>query len=148
MPSPLATLPPRWRKVLRDLARSKARTALVVLSIAVGVLAVGAIMTTRLILNHDLAIAYRGTNPQHATLSIAEPFGDDLVRLARRVDGVADAEAMGENSVRVKVGPDQWRQLRLTGRQDYENLRLNKIDPESGDWPPPRHEVLIERNSF
>ena len=36
-------LNPRWRKVLRDLWGNKTRTALVVLSIAVGVFAVGMI---------------------------------------------------------------------------------------------------------
>ncbi len=34
---------PRWRKVLRDLWSNKTRTLLVVLSIAVGVFAVGTI---------------------------------------------------------------------------------------------------------
>ena len=36
-------LSPRWRKVLRDLWGNRARTMLVVLSIAVGVFAVGMI---------------------------------------------------------------------------------------------------------
>ncbi|MEJ2557520.1 MAG: hypothetical protein P8186_15085 [Anaerolineae bacterium] len=36
---------PRWRKVLRDLWHNKARTVIVVLSIAVGVFAVGMIVS-------------------------------------------------------------------------------------------------------
>ena len=40
-------IPPRWRKVLRDLWSNKTRTILVVLSIAVGVFAVGMIAGSR-----------------------------------------------------------------------------------------------------
>src|SRR5919199_3812705 len=125
------TLAPRWRKVLRDLGSNKARTALVVLSIAVGVFAVGAITMTRLILTHDMNAAYMASHPQAAVLSTDKPFGDDLVRLARRVDGVAEAEGVVENSVRVKIGAGESRQLRLTGRQSYDDLRINVIQPES-----------------
>src|SRR3954451_4664844 len=100
-PLPLG-ISPRWRKVLRDLGSNKARTALVVLSIAVGVFAVGTVTSTRTILAHDLRLAYGATNPASATLVTSVPFGDDLVRTARRVDGVADAEGVRRANVRVK----------------------------------------------
>ncbi len=48
----------RWRKVLRDVWSSKLRTVLVVLSIAVGVFAVGTIATSRIILERDLNVDY------------------------------------------------------------------------------------------
>src|SRR5689334_22590498 len=110
----LGRMAPRWRKVLRDLSGSKARTALVVLSIAVGVFAVGTITTTRLILNQDLGGAYRASNPQAAALFTDKPFGEDVPSIARRVDGVADAEAVNQATLRVKVGANEWRALRLT----------------------------------
>ncbi len=50
-------LSPRWRKVLSDLTSNKTRTILVVLSIAVGVFAVGMIAGSRAILANDLATA-------------------------------------------------------------------------------------------
>ncbi|HET7769693.1 MAG TPA: hypothetical protein VFN74_13030, partial [Chloroflexota bacterium] len=62
---------PRWRKVLRDLTSSKARTALVVLSIAVGVFAVGAITTTQLLFSSRLSEAYGGTSPASARLYLS-----------------------------------------------------------------------------
>ena len=143
-----SSLAPRWRKVLRDLGSNKARTVLVVLSIAVGVFAVGTIMSTRIILNQDLSDAYLASSPASATLHIDRPFGDDVVRLARRVEGVADAIGIRTAMVRVKVGPNDWRQLQLTGRDDYDDMRLNKIAPERGVWPPERHEVALERKSL
>ena len=60
-------LKPRHRKILRDLNGYKTRTLLVVLSIAVGVFAVGAIMHARLILARDMTATYMAANPAHAT---------------------------------------------------------------------------------
>ena len=49
---------PRWRKVLHDLWDSKLRTVLVVLSISVGVFAVGMIAGAYEIISNDLPITY------------------------------------------------------------------------------------------
>ena len=56
-------LKPRWRKVLGDLWSNKTRTLLVVLSIAVGVFAVGMIGGSSVLLSHDLQAANAATNP-------------------------------------------------------------------------------------
>jgi putative ABC transport system permease protein len=61
-------LSPRWRKVLRDLWSNKTPTILVVLSIAVGVFAVGMITGSRVILRHDMSAAYVASRPYNATL--------------------------------------------------------------------------------
>ena len=139
---------PRWRKVLRDLAGSKARTALVVLSIAVGVFAVGAITSTQLLFSSRLSEAYAAIAPASARLFLNQPFGAELAESAARVEGVAAAEGVRGVTVRVKTGPDQWRALHLTARQDFERQMLDKVPPVQGAWPPPRREVVIERSSL
>jgi putative ABC transport system permease protein len=139
---------PRWRKVLRDLGTNKARTALVVVSIAVGVFAVGAVTSTSLQLSADLSRVYRATNPANAIIFPRTPIDDELVRSVRRVEGVADAEGVQTATMRVKTGPDEWRTLVLTARQDFTYQRMDTIAPERGAWPPPRHEILVERNAF
>ena len=60
-------LRPRWRKVLRDLFSSKTRTLLVVLSIAIGVFAVGIIVSSRTIIERDM----NGGLPSALALEIA-----------------------------------------------------------------------------
>jgi len=50
-------LSPRWRKVLRDLWHNKPRTVIVVLSIAVGVFAVGMIASTQIMMSNDLSVS-------------------------------------------------------------------------------------------
>lgn len=146
---------PRWRKVLRDMWGNKTRTILVVLSIAVGVFAVGMIATSRTILARDMAQTYAATNPASARLMISylmfgggEGFDDDLVHAVRRMRDVQEAEGRRSLSVRLQVGPDQWRDLQLFAIPDYDDIRINKVWSESGAWPPPKKEMLIERGAL
>src|SRR3954452_15945055 len=135
---------PRWRKVVRDLWSNKGRTVLVVLSITVGIFAVGTIASTRVMLSHDLSVDYAAINPSSAILFTA-PFDDDLVRSVRRIDGVREAEGRFSVVLLFKTGPDQWSNLRLEAIDDFHDIRLDKVRPETGLWPPPTREVLIER---
>lgn len=141
-------LSPRWRKILRDLWHNKTRTIIVVLSIAVGVFAVGMIVSTQIMLNQDMTSSYQSTNPASAFL-YPDHFDEEVVDMVRRMDGVAEAEGrLDWLRVRLKVGDDQWRDLILDVIGDYDDIRLNKISPVSGAWPPPKKGVLIERQSL
>ena len=84
-------LTPRWRKIVRDLWHNKARTLIVVLSIAVGVFAVGMIVSTQIMLAEDMSSGYLSTNPASAYLYLGQ-FDDDMVEMVRRMDGVQEAE--------------------------------------------------------
>ena len=88
---------PPWRKVGRDLWGNKSRTLLVVLSIAVGVFAVGLIAGTQAVLFRDMNASFLASNPAHAVLFAdpnnaddpdkpAELFDDELVQAVRRMD--------------------------------------------------------------
>ncbi len=138
---------PRWRKVVRDLWSNKARTFLVVLSISVGIFAVGTIAGTRVMLSDDLSADYAAINPSSAILFTA-PFDDDLVRSVRRTEGVREAQGRFSIVLPLKTGPDQWSNLRLEAIDDFHDIRLDKVRPETGSWPPPTREVLIERASI
>src|SRR4051812_33812814 len=138
---------PRWRKVLRDLWSNKTRTFLVVLSISVGIFAVGTIADTRVMLSRDLSADYAGIRPSSAILFTA-PFDDGLVRSLRQMDGVREAEARFTVVLPLKTGPDEWRNLRLEAIDDYDDIRLDKVRPEMGPWPPSVREVLVERASL
>ena len=140
-------LRPRWRKVLRDLWHNKARTVIVVLSIAVGVFAVGMISSTQIMLPNDLSASYAAIDPASAVL-FPEPFDEELVHTVRRMEDVREAEGRRNVSLRLKIGPDDWRTLGLDVISDYDDIRLNKITTAGGAWPPPERELLIERNSL
>jgi putative ABC transport system permease protein len=119
----------------------------VVLSIAVGVFAVGTTASTWVMMSHDLSADYAAINPSSAILFSA-PFDDGLIDAIRSTPGVGDAEGRFNLTVRIKTGPDEWRNLRLEAIDDYRDIRLNKVRPESGAWPAPERELLIERASL
>jgi putative ABC transport system permease protein len=138
---------PRWHKVLRDVWGNRARTLLVALSVAVGVFAVGTTASTWVMMSQDLSSDYAAINPSSAIL-FAAPFDDELVHSVRGMKGVREAEGRFNLNVRVKVGPDEWRNMRLDAIADYSDIRLNKVRSESGAWPPAKNELLIERASL
>lgn len=140
-------LSPRWIKVLRDIWNNKTRTLLVVLSIATGVFAVGAIATTQVILDRDLSAAYNAINPADAVIGTI-PFDDELVATVRGMKEVSEAEGRRSINIRLSLGDDQWRDLALSVIPNYKKIRISKIRPEQGAWPPPEGELLIERASL
>ncbi len=141
------TLKPRWHKVLRDLWGNKVRTLLVVLSIAIGVFAIGMIIGTQILLRDDLSVAWNNTNPSSAFLSTSR-FDTDLLYTIKRVEGVADAE--GRRSVRVPLLLGKGEQLRmnLLTMDDFSRARMHTVTPLRGQWPPKEGELVIERGSF
>ncbi|MCK6628527.1 MAG: FtsX-like permease family protein [Anaerolineae bacterium] len=144
-------LNPRWRKVIRDLADNKARTALVVLSIAVGVLAVGVVSGTRSIFGGQLETSYAATNPPSASLVVNGDFDQSVVDTIRAMREIEAAEGRRVVSARYRVGPDdEWKPISLEARamNDYDRMNIAKLWPEQGDWPPPEKAILVERTSL
>jgi putative ABC transport system permease protein len=140
-------LRPRWKKVLRDLFANRTRTALVVLSIAVGVFAFGTILATRFILYDTLRSSFLAINPASATIT-TEPFDDDLVDAVRNVPGVAEAEGFRAISIRIQTGPLVWQDAMLYVLPDDGATAVGIVKPWQGAWPPPNKTLLIERASL
>jgi putative ABC transport system permease protein len=149
---------PRWKKVWRDLWGNKTRTLLVVLSIAVGVFAVGTVTHTFVIVSQEMAVTYPQANPAAITV-YTEPFGDELVHAVRRIPGVEDVEPRVLGVVQMRVG-DEWKSLYVFAIHDFDNIRINKVKPqgayepapnfhaERGTWPPPERAIALERSSL
>ena len=140
-------LRPRWKKVLRDLVSNRTRTALVVLSIAVGVFAFGTILATRFILYDTLRSSFLATNPVSATIATTS-FDDDLVDAARNVPGVAEAEGARAVSARIQLGPLTWQDATLFVIPDDGVTTIGVVRPWQGSWPPSDKTLLIERASL
>jgi putative ABC transport system permease protein len=138
---------PRWYKVLRDLGTSKARTLLVVLSITVGVFAVGMVVDSQTILSREMTKSYAATNPASVRLGIAS-FNDDIVQAAGSVKGVRETQGQRIVSTRIQIGSGEWLPLGLFAYANYNDIRVDKVVPERGAWPPPEHELLVERKAL
>ncbi len=147
-------LSPRWHKVVRDIWGNKLRTALVVLSIAVGVFAVGMIAGARETAVTALDASWNSTNPANVMI-YTDLFDEELLYTVGHMPGVREVDARRQIVVRFQgtaqlTAPDdtKWRNLVLYLYPDYESIRVGKIWPQSGAWPPPSREVLIERASL
>src|SRR4030066_2318010 len=95
---------PRWRKVIADLISNKTRTILVVLSVAIGVFAVGFVTSAFIILLRDMDAEHKAVNPSEATI-YTDPFKEDLLDSLTRVPGVAMVEGRTSIFARSEVEP-------------------------------------------
>lgn len=136
-----------WRKAIRDFWIERARTTLVVLAIALGISAFASVLSSYAILTRELDRGYLATNPASAVLRV-DRVDDELVNAILENPSVSDAEPRRTVSGQIKAGPVQWRNLVLFVVKDYGDIRVSKLEPEAGAWPPATGEILIERDAF
>jgi putative ABC transport system permease protein len=125
-----------FRKILRDLWRSKGRTLLAVVSIAVGVFAVGMVSGMAELMPARMMSSYAETHPAHVLIYLSGIVSsDDLARLTR-VPGVLDIEGLGDLGARWQPDPSvALRDVLITIRPNYANQKLNTIQLLSGTCP-------------
>jgi len=137
-----------YKKVARDIWRNKARTLMVVLSTAVGIFALGLVMTMSELMTGQMTHEWEASRPAHIILytsSVDENAADTLLR----VRGVADVEPAINATVQWKR-PDEtdWRNAYMDARQDYERQRQDLVTLSSGVWPHTKRDaILVERQS-
>lgn len=137
-----------WYKVWYDLWHNKVRTALAVLSIAVGVFAIGAIfgMVDQLLSGMDSA--HRAVTPSHIQMYLIDRIDRDTAIRLKTIKGVEDIEVMNEVTVRYKLHPeDEWKRGSVVMRDDYEEQKYDILQLKQGEWPHRDDEVGIERLS-
>jgi len=139
---------PRWYKALNDLSGSKSRTLLILLSMAVGLFAVGIILSASSILSRGLALGFAAIHPTNGTLRTLEVFDEAFLESVRAMPEVQEAGARHVFQAQYQASPGDWKKLTLFAIPDYDDQRVNKVTPQEGEWPPPEHEILIERASL
>lgn len=134
-----------WHKIWFDLWRNKLRTLLVILSIAVGVFAVGATfgMVEQMLPTMDAA--HVSTDPSHGTMYFNRPVDRDTILALQDIPGVEAVEAATEISIRYKIRPtDKWKTGMILARDDYEDQTYDQLQLKAGAWPEGRF-LAIER---
>lgn len=135
------------RKALADVWHGRGRSLLVALAIALGIAAFASLLATYAVLTRELTRGYLATHPAAATIWTDE-VDDPLLAALRAVPGVADVEARRELRGRMRVGPGEWRDLTLFVVRDFADIRISRLVPERGAWPPATGEILIERDAL
>jgi putative ABC transport system permease protein len=137
---------PRWRKVFHDLWDNKARTLLVVLSIAVGVFSIGVIAGAYSIISSDMGLSYAANNPANAEMRI-ENFNEDIRSSIRNANGVKEVEVRRVVNFRVrKEDSSQWLSVDLVAFESFADNKVNLLVPVSGAVEAHKDEILLQKD--
>lgn len=137
---------PRWRKVFHDLLDNKARTLLVVLSIAVGVFSIGVIAGAYEIISNDMGVSYAANNPSNVELRLSN-FEDDIRSSIQNASGVKEVEVRRVVNFRVKKeGTEQWITIDLVAFESFTENKVNLLVPVSGQLEAKKDEILLEED--
>lgn len=152
---------PRFSKLVRDVFAHKVRTALVVLSIAVGIFAILVVMGGRGMLVQSFDDNFPRSAPANASL-YTSGFGDDLLRVVERQPGVRAADGRRVASFRYRIGDlakvpeppagvavaERARTIDVVASPDWAGTRVERAFPDAGvPWPPGPGEVVLERSA-
>jgi putative ABC transport system permease protein len=140
---------PRWRKVMADLLGNKSRTLLVVLSIGVGVFAVGFVSTSFMVLLGDMEKDYSTSNP-HSAIIFCDNFDEDLIKVAQRLPGVAEVEGRSSITGRVVISSEKIIPISISAIESFEKLNIDRIRPASNGekLSLEDHEIFIDRTAI
>ncbi len=137
-------MPATWKKIFADLWGNKARSFLVALSIAVGVLAVGVIITAMVIVRHDMQADYLSINPHTARLYTKE-FDNSLLE---KLQALPEVEAVGASyNIWLKIASTQGKQhqINLNSLTSLDALVVDQLVLEEGSPTLADGEIYLER---
>ncbi len=136
-----------WYKLWSDLWDNKIRTLLIVLSIAVGLFAVGLTfgMADQMLASMDAA--HQAGIPAHFTMYVTQNIDRDIVHRLKKVKGVEDIALGSQKTIRYKIRPDdEWDTAWLIMREDYTDQQYELLSLKAGQWPR-GNRIGIERLS-
>jgi len=135
---------PRWKKILADLGTNKTRTLLASLSIAVGIFAVGVVVTSYFLVRDAMNADYFTVNPRTARI-YAELFDQSLVDQLASVEGVTSIE--GHYDIWVKGTAADGRQypVNLASIAPLDRQNVDRLVYEAGAKTLGDQEIFFER---
>ncbi|AIF48830.1 FtsX-like permease family protein [Dyella japonica] len=136
----------RWRKTLRDAWGHRARTLLVVLAVALGLIGAGAILDAWALVRVTTQASYVASHPVAATLQIT-PLDASFLARVRQLPGVAAAR-LRRTVIATTQGPGERKTIVLHALDDVARPDIGRLQDVQGAWPPNDGEVMIERSSL
>lgn len=133
-----------WKKIWTDLWSNKARTLLAALSIAVGVFAVGLIVTSFTIVKKDMEADYFAVNP-HTVRIYTQNFDAEILHGLANTPGVTAIEA--RYNVWVKIDGRNGKQypINLNSIGALDEMQVDKLVFEQGERTLGYKEIYLER---
>jgi len=133
---------PRIRKIFYDFRSNPSRSLLVILSIFVGLFAVGMIMTLWICIPADLRTGYELSNPANIYFRLSS-FDNSLIRSVSRWENVKDAMGTSMATLRAYDGSGKLKKITVQAVSD-DSWPVNHIDVLEGRWPLGEGECAVE----
>lgn len=133
---------PRNKKILWDFRSVPSRSILVILSIFVGLFAVGMIMTLWVCIPADLRNGYEQSNPANIYFRLS-PFDNSLIRSVQKWENVRDALGSCTATLRAYDSSGKLKKVTVQAVSD-ETWPVNHIDVLEGTWPLKEGEAAVE----
>ncbi len=133
----------RWYKVIHDLWNNRTRTLVVALAVAVGVYAVGGVLSTQTVLLREFHADRNSAALAHAVIRTG-PFDEELAERMAQLPGVAAAEGRRTLFARVLTGPTTTRDILLEAITDFEDQQVDRYLLVDGAWPTQKDEIMLE----
>ena len=134
------------RLLWRDIARHRSRSALVVLAVAVGLVAAGAVLDSWALIRRATEVGFRGSLPVSATLGV-DRIDEALLGDIRRLPGVAAARGRRMLAGSVQ-GHGGWAPAQIVLLDDFTDPSMARLQGDAGRWPPPEDAIVVERSSL
>jgi len=135
---------PRWKKVLADLWSNKLRSLLVILSIAVGIFAVGVVASSYFIIQKDMAADYHSVNPHTARIFCAN-FEDDLLPALARIPEVEAVEGRYHMWVKATGKDGKQYPVDIDSIGSIDQIQVDRLVFEEGSLHLRNNEIYLER---
>jgi putative ABC transport system permease protein len=136
-----------WSKVRRDLFQNRARAITIILTISLGLFALGLVINLYVTLNAQMTGSYQATNPAHIHASITTDFDHAQQQRIERIPGVAAVETASYSQIKWKSDGDaDWSNGILIARDDYNHQLMDRVMLDAGLFPN-RREMGMERQT-
>jgi putative ABC transport system permease protein len=137
-------IPATWKKIFADLWVNKARAILASLSIAVGVFAVGVMVTSMVIVKRDMEADYQSVNP-HTARIYCQDFGDELLNELRGLPEVESVDASYNIWVKIASTSDKLYPINLNSISSLDDVVVDRVVLEEGSPILADGEIYLER---
>jgi len=133
-----------WKKVWTDLWSNKSRTLVAALSIAVGVFAVGLVVSSFTIVRKDMETDYLAVNP-HTVRIYTQNFDDEILRGLANTPGVTAIEARYNVWVKVNGSSGKQYPINLDSIGPLDEMQVDKLVFQQGETTLAYKEIYLER---
>ncbi|MEC5217985.1 putative ABC transport system permease protein [Actimicrobium sp. GrIS 1.19] len=136
----------RWRMVVRDARRHRARTLLVVVAVALGLIGAGAVLDAWALVRTATQTVYGASHPVAATLQVV-PLDAAFVARVQQMPGIRAVRLRRTLSATLQTVGER-KSVVLHAVDDVTRPDIGRLQNVEGAWPPAPGEVIIERSSL